>query len=94
MSKKIKISLNSTLIEAVASKTMSIQEQYDQYLMTPDGAEEAAEMFQNVKEKEKECKACNKKALRLARKIVALDFEGWTEGDTKFYCKWRYANID
>ena len=87
MSKKIKISLNSTLIEAVASKTMSIQEQYDQYLMTPDGAEEAAEMFQNVKEKEKECKACNKKALRLARKIVALDFEGWTEGDTKFYYK-------
>ena len=87
MSKKIKISLNSTLIDTIVSKTMSIQEQYDSYIMTQDGAKEVSKMFQNVKEKEKECKACNKKALRLARKIVALDFEGWTEGDTKFYYK-------
>ena len=87
MSKKIKISLNSTLIDTIVSKTKSIQEQYDSYIMTQDGAKEVSKMFQNVKEKEKECKACNKKALRLARKIVALDFEGWTEGDTKFYYK-------
>ena len=87
MNKKTKISLNSTLIETVVSKTMSIQEQYDQYLMTPDGAKEAGDMYRRLKETEKKCNACRAKALRLARMIVNGEWENWTEAYTDFYYK-------
>ena len=89
MNKKTKISLNSTLIEVVMSKTIDIQEQ--------DLGLDLGDSVRQAKEHKKECDACRAKALRLARKIVALDFENWTESDTEFYyeneeglcCEWK-----
>ena len=75
--KKTILLKESELVELIESTVNDIQEQ--------DLGLDIADSIIQTKEWGKKCDACKNKALRLARKIVAMDFEGWTEADTEFY---------
>lgn len=87
MPKKIKISLNSTLIESVTKKAMEIQEQ-TAYTNSLDHQWYDTDK-KNV-ETYDECSEYRKKAKKLAQKIVDMKFKGFTEDDLNFYN--RHAN--
>ena len=82
MTKKNKISLNSTLIEAVVSQTIDIQEQF----LDIGGFEQ--ERMDNISKQKSTCDIRKARALKLARKIVAMKFKNWTQSDTDFYNEW------
>ena len=75
MTKKNKISLNSSLINLVTEQILDIggfrQEEMD-----------------NISRQTNTCNIRKARALKLARKIVAMKFNGWTESDTDFYDEW------
>ena len=75
MTKKTKISLNSSLIDLVTEQFLDI-----------GGFER--EKMDNIRKQSNECDIRKARALKLARKIVGLKFKGWTESDTDFYDEW------
>ena len=90
MTKKTKISLNSTLIEAVTQKARETQEQ-TLYTNSMDW-----QYFDTDKQNIETYDACSeyrKKAERLAQQIVDMDFKNWTEDDTWFYNAYRTEGV-
>jgi len=104
MNKKTKISLNSTLIEAVMSKTIAVQEQSyvkDKILSgdyNPSSANYQVQSNFDKKQREAvkkayndfmyQCEKYREKAKKMARRIVNMEFDDWTPTDTAWYDKY------
>jgi hypothetical protein len=105
MTKKSKISLNSSLIDLVTEKTIAVQEQgyvKDKILSgdyNPDSPNYQIQSNFDKKQREavkkafnqfwNECEEYREKAKRQARRIVRMEFEDWTQADTDFYNKYK-----
>ena len=90
MTKKTKISLNSTLIEAVTQKARETQEQT---LFTNSMDFQYFDTDKQNIETYDACSEYRKKAERLAQQIVDMDFKNWTEDDTWFYNAYRTEGV-
>jgi hypothetical protein len=93
MTKKNKISLNSTLIEAVVSQTIDIQEQGMAGGMAGNDYRANPQNAGSSYDGPGPCDVYKRDARAMARKIVAMDFEGWTVADTEFYEKYENEGV-
>lgn len=86
MTKKNKISLNSSLIELVTEKTLA-KEQLTPLLPFVINTEssEYKERKADSDRIGRECKSYKKTAEKLADKIVNMEFEDWNNWHTNFY---------
>ena len=90
MSKKIKISLNSTLIDTIVSKTLA-KEQLGPLLapmIVNTDSDQYKEMKSDSDRISRVCKEYKKNAEKLADKIVNMEFDDWTDSHTDFYNKY------
>jgi len=94
MTKKIKISLNSSLIDLVTEKTL-VKEQFGPLfapLVVNTDSDQYKEMKSDSDRISRVCKEYKKNAEKLADKIVNMEFGDWTNSHTDFYNK--YATGD
>jgi hypothetical protein len=93
MTKKNKISLNSSLIELVTEKTLA-KEQLTPLL--PFVINTDSDQYKEIKADSdrigRECKSYKKTAEKLADKIVNMEFEDWNNWHTNFYNKYATGN--
>ena len=95
MTKKNKISLNSSLIELVTEKTLA-KEQFMPPPLLPltinTGSDQYKEFKASADAIDKKCKEYKKNAEEIADKIVGMKFENFTNWETNFYNKYANGN--